>query len=54
MRTRRIKIIAALAAAAVAALLLAGGLILLYALAKLVRRGWRRWKGKDLRTAGQP
>ena len=42
------------AAAAVAALLLAGGLILLYALAKLVRRGWRRWKGKDLRTAGQP
>jgi hypothetical protein len=42
------------AAAAIAALLLAGGLILLYALAKLVRRGWRRWKGKDLRTAGQP
>ena len=42
------------AAAAVAAVLLAGGLVLLYALAKLVRRGWRRWKGKDLRTAGQP
>ncbi len=42
------------AAAAVAAVLLAGGLVLLYAVAKLVRRGWRRWKGKDLRTAGQP
>jgi hypothetical protein len=42
------------AAAAVAAVLLAGGLVLLYALAKLVRRGWRRWKGKDPRTAGQP
>ena len=35
------------AAAAVAAVLLAGGLLLLYALAKLVRRGWRRWKGRD-------
>jgi hypothetical protein len=42
------------AAAAVAAVLLAGGLVLLYLLAKLVRRGWRRWKGKPLRTAGQP
>jgi hypothetical protein len=42
------------AAAAIAAVLLAGGLILLYALARLVRRGWRRWKGKDLRTASQP
>jgi uncharacterized protein DUF4126 len=42
------------AAAAVAAVLLAGGLVLLYLLAKLVRRGWRRWKGQDLRTAGQP
>jgi hypothetical protein len=40
------------AAAAVAAVLLAGGLVLLYLLARLVRRGWRRWKGKDpLRTA---
>jgi len=35
------------AAAAVAAVLLAGGLLLLYALAKVVRRGWRRWKGRD-------
>jgi Domain of unknown function (DUF4126) len=42
------------AAAAIAAVLLAGGLVLLYALAKLVRRGWRRWKATDLRTAGQP
>jgi len=42
------------AAAAIAAVLLAGGLLLLYAVAKLVRRGWRRWKGNDLRTAGQP
>ena len=39
------------AAALIAGILLAGGLILLYALARLVRRGWRRWKGKDLRTA---
>jgi Domain of unknown function (DUF4126) len=42
------------AAAAIAAVLLAGGLLLLYAVAKLVRRGWRRWKAADLRTAGQP
>ena len=35
------------AAAAIAAVLLAGGLVLLYAIAKLVRRGWRRWKGRD-------
>ncbi|HET7430712.1 MAG TPA: DUF4126 domain-containing protein [Nocardioides sp.] len=42
------------AAAAVAAVLLAGGLVLLYAVAKLVGRGWRRWKGTDLRTARQP
>jgi hypothetical protein len=42
------------AAALIAGLLLAGGLILLYALARVVRRGWRRWKGKDLRVAGQP
>jgi hypothetical protein len=34
--------------------LLAGGLVLLYLLGKLVRRGWRRWKGKDLRTTAQP
>ena len=35
------------AAAAIAAVLLLGGLVLLYALARLVRRGWRRWKGRD-------
>ena len=34
------------AAAAIAGLLLAGGLILLLVLARLVRRGWRRWKHK--------
>jgi Domain of unknown function (DUF4126) len=34
------------AAAAIAAVLLAGGLILLLVLARLVRRGWRRWKHK--------
>jgi hypothetical protein len=38
------------AAAAIAALLLAGGLLLLYAIAKVVRRGWRRWKGRDRLT----
>ena len=37
------------AAAVIAAVLLAGGLVLLYALGKVVRRGWRRWKGKDPR-----
>jgi Domain of unknown function (DUF4126) len=35
------------AAAAIAAVLLAGGLVLLYLLARLVRRGWRRWKGRE-------
>jgi hypothetical protein len=35
------------AAAAIAGVLLLGGLVLLYALARLVRRGWRRWKGRD-------
>jgi hypothetical protein len=34
------------AAASVAAVLLAGGLVLLFFLGRLVRRGWRRWKGK--------
>ncbi len=33
-------------AAGVAGILLVGGLVLLYFLAKVVRRGWRRWKGK--------
>jgi hypothetical protein len=35
------------AAAAIAAVLLAAGLLLLLFLAKLVRRGWRSWKGHD-------
>jgi hypothetical protein len=32
------------AAAVVAAVLLVAGLVVLYALARLVRRGWRRWR----------
>ena len=35
------------AAAAIAGVLLAVGLVVLYLAAKLVRRGWRRWKGRD-------
>lgn len=35
------------AAAAIAAVLLVIGLVLLYFIAKLIRRGWRRWKRKD-------
>jgi hypothetical protein len=35
------------AAAAIAALLLILGLGMLYFLARLVRRGWRRWKGRS-------
>jgi hypothetical protein len=35
------------AAAAIAGVLLAGGLLLLYFLARLVRRGWRRWKHRE-------
>jgi len=35
------------AAAGIAGVLLLGGLVLLYTLARLVRRGWRRWKGRD-------
>jgi hypothetical protein len=34
-------------AAAIAAVLLVAGLVLLYALGRVVRRGWRRWKGRD-------
>jgi hypothetical protein len=34
--------------------LLAGGLVLLYLLGKVVRRGWRRWKGKTPLTAAEP
>jgi len=33
-------------AAVIAGVLLAAGLVLLYFLAKVVRRGWRRWKGR--------
>ena len=40
------------AAAAIAGVLLAGGLVALYLVARLVRRGWRRWKGRDAATAG--
>ncbi|MFT3872161.1 MAG: DUF4126 domain-containing protein [Nocardioides sp.] len=35
------------AAAAIAAVLLVAGLVVLYFLAKVVRRGWRRWKGRS-------
>jgi Domain of unknown function (DUF4126) len=35
------------AAAAIAAVLLAGGLVLLYLVGRLVRRGWRRWKRRE-------
>ena len=34
------------AAATIAAILLAMGLVVLYFVARLVRRGWRRWKGR--------
>jgi hypothetical protein len=34
------------AAAGVAGVLLAGGLLALYLLGRLVRRGWRRWQGR--------
>lgn len=37
------------AAASIAAVLLVIGLVVLYHVAKVVRRGWRRWKGKDPR-----
>lgn len=39
------------AAAAVAAVLLVAGLVLLLVLGRLVRRGWRRWKGRAPRPA---
>ena len=40
------------AAAAIAGLLLALGLVLLFFIARLVRRGWRRWKGRRTAPAG--
>jgi hypothetical protein len=39
-------------AAAVAAALLVLGLVVLYLVARLVRRGWRRWKGRRTTPAG--
>jgi len=39
-------------AAAVAGLLLAIGLVLLFFIARLVRRGWRRWKARRQHPAG--
>lgn len=35
------------AAAIIAAVLLVVGAVILYVLLRLVRKGWRRWKGKD-------
>jgi hypothetical protein len=42
------------AAAAVAAVLLALGLVMLYVVAKLVRRGWRRWRSRRPASPGLP
>ncbi len=42
------------AAAAIAAVLLVLGLVMLYVVAKLVRRGWRRWKDRDSLNPAQP
>jgi len=39
------------AAALIAAVLLVLGLAMLYAVARLVRRGWRRWRGRPAPTA---
>jgi hypothetical protein len=41
-------------AAAIAAALLAIGLVLLFLMARLVRRGWRRWKARRATPAGSP
>ena len=41
-------------AAGIAAVLLAVGLVVLFAIAKLVRRGWRRWKGRRSRAGAAP
>jgi hypothetical protein len=34
----------------IAGVLLAVGLVVLYLVAKVVRRGWRRWKGREPRV----
>jgi hypothetical protein len=41
-------------AAVVAAALLATGLVLLFFIARLVRRGWRRWKGRRTPAGAAP
>ena len=41
-------------AATVAAVILAIGLVILYFIAKLVRRGWRRWKGRRTPAGAAP
>jgi hypothetical protein len=40
------------AAATIAAVLLALGLVVLYLAARLIRRGWRRWRDRRTRSAG--
>ncbi len=42
------------AAAAIAAVFLVCGLVLLYAIGRLVRQGWRRWKGKTPLSTAEP
>jgi hypothetical protein len=42
------------AAAAIAGVLLAIGLVLLFFIARLVRRGWRRWKGRRTPAGAAP
>jgi Domain of unknown function (DUF4126) len=39
-------------AAGIAGVLLAAGLVVLFLVARLVRRGWRRWKGRRAAPAG--
>jgi Domain of unknown function (DUF4126) len=41
-------------AAAIAGVLLAIGLVVLFLIARLIRRGWRRWKERRHQTAGAP
>ena len=41
-------------AATVAAVILATGLVILYFIAKLIRRGWRRWKGRRTPAGAAP